>query len=526
MKILALKPSHDGAVAWIDDGTLVFSYEPEKDSNERHGPLSTNVLIEAFSAAPDPPDIVAVGGWHKVLPGLMTGTGAGYRGIQQGSMTAGRFFGNEVQIYHSTHERSHIFGAVGMSPFDPDQDLAVLVWEGVIGSFYRWRGATRTIEAHEVLDQPGARYAALFGLADPSFPDSGRYPPAECAGKLMALAGCADQEPPSLDARHVVDSLLSRRSLYPFVKRDYRPSVLYNVGADDPQLHRAARYLSEQIFERFHRAAVDLFSERMPLVISGGCGLNCDWNTAWRRSGAFTDVFVPPCPDDSGSAIGTAIDAMAAAGARPTIEWDVYSGQSFIDDVEPSARGWTKRAFDPDALARELADGNVVAWVQGRCEIGPRALCHRSLLASATHPEMQDRLNRIKRREPYRPVAPVCLEEDLGRWFDDATPDPYMLHFRRVRQPEQLPAVTHTDGSARVQSVTAASGRIHELLQCHRRRVGLGVLCNTSLNFPGVGFLNRTSELLSFCEQNGVRYAVVDDCVYERPADPDEEVVR
>jgi hydroxymethyl cephem carbamoyltransferase len=160
----------------------------------------------------------------------------------------------------------------------------------------------------------------------------------------------------------------------------------------------------------------------------------------------------------------------------------------------------------------------VFAWVQGRWEIGPRALGNRSLLADASNPGMKDRLNLIKQREDYRPIAPCCRVEDLTKAFTDDFEDPYMLFFNRVRA-DGLPAVTHVDGTARVQTVSAADNpRLHDLLSAFAERRELGVLCNTSLNFKGHGFINRMSDLTVYCEEHGVYDMVVGDAWYRRAA--------
>jgi hydroxymethyl cephem carbamoyltransferase len=461
--------------------------------------------------------VVAVGGWYKFLPEMPTGVGAGYRGIAPGELHEAPVFGRPTLHYTSSHERSHLFGGAAMAPFDPEQEQVHLVWEGTIGSFYRWRGPRSPIEGVEVLDQPGARYAALYCIADPGFPDVGEHHYGEQSGKLMALAGLADGTPPGRDSVDVVEALLRMKSLYPLDKRRFRRSGLHNCGVTDPEVCRAARYLSERLFQVFHDAAERLFEPGLPLVITGGCGLNCDWNSAWRSSGLFSDVFVPPVANDTGSAIGSAVDAAVQLDGECRLEWDAYRGARFVADTEPTGRGWTTSALDPGRLSRVLDDGNVVAWVQGRCEIGPRALGNRSLLASASDPLSHKRLNTIKKRETYRPIAPVCLEEDLGLWFDRDHPDPHMLYFRMVRDRDRLPAVTHADGSARAQSVTRGSNpRLHELLVAHRAATGVGVLCNTSLNFSGKGFINRTSELLHYCELVGIDHVVVEDRWYRR----------
>jgi len=197
----------------------------------------------------------------------------------------------------------------------------------------------------------------------------------------------------------------------------------------------------------------------------------------------------------------------------------VYRGPAFVHDADPVASGWTPQPFDHGAVSGAIEGGAIVAWLQGRCEIGPRALGNRSLLASATDPRSRDRLNTIKRREDYRPIAPVCLASDLARWFDRAEPDPHMLSFRSVLEPERLPAVTHADGTARAQSVTADSNpALHGLLQAHRSRTGVGVLCNTSLNLSGKGFINRMTDLLQYCKVVGIDEIVLDDTWYRRSA--------
>jgi hydroxymethyl cephem carbamoyltransferase len=520
--VLALKPGHDGGVALVVDGELVFSLEGEKDGFERNAPITAPVLVEALQEAPAFPDVVAVGGWYKVLPRLLGPVAGGYEGLTPGRLEVGRIFGQEVAFYSSSHERSHLFGGVALSPFEPNDELAVLVWEGILGAFYRWRGPRAPVERHDVLDQPGARYAALFCLGNPDFPDSGEWPSPLAAGKLMAIVGLADDQPPSRDSIDVVESLLKIRSLYPFYKARYRRSVLHNCGVTEPEFCRAARYLSQRLFETFLAVARDLFAPGLPLVITGGCGLNCDWNSAWAGSGLFSDVFVPPVTNDSGSAIGTAVDASVQIGGPCSLRWDVYRGARFVPDADPVESGWLPQPLDPSVVSTTLEAGDVVAWVQGRCEIGPRALGNRSLLASAADPLSHKRLNTIKQRESYRPIAPVCLEEDLGTWFDNVAPDPYMLYFRGVRQPNRIPAVTHADGSARVQSVTpTANPRLHDLLVTHRARTGVGVLCNTSLNFPGTGFINRTSELLHYCTTVGIDHLVVDDTWYVRGGQPE-----
>jgi hydroxymethyl cephem carbamoyltransferase len=194
----------------------------------------------------------------------------------------------------------------------------------------------------------------------------------------------------------------------------------------------------------------------------------------------------------------------------------VYSGLQFDSDVAPDPGQWDEKRLDYRAVAAALEDGRVVAWVQGRWEMGPRALGNRSLLASPFEAGTRDRLNTIKGREGFRPIAPACRIEDAGRAFDETFVDPHMLYTRRVVYRE-LNAVTHADGTARAQIVTEAGNRpFHELLTAFSEIAGIGVLCNTSLNHKGCGFINRTSDLLVFCDLAGVDDFVIADSWFTR----------
>jgi hydroxymethyl cephem carbamoyltransferase len=177
---------------------------------------------------------------------------------------------------------------------------------------------------------------------------------------------------------------------------------------------------------------------------------------------------------------------------------------------------WRRRELDADGVARALADGQIFAWVQGRWEIGPRALGNRSILAEPFQATTRERLNEIKQRETYRPIAPCCRVEDLGLVFNETFEDPYMLYFRTVKS-ERYGAITHVDGSARCQTVTGASNPpLHGLLTAFSAGSGAGVLCNTSLNFKGTGFINRMTDLTRYCEERGLDAMVVGDVWFER----------
>jgi len=516
MHILSYKPGHDGHVAYLSDGALRFSIEAEKDSWPRYAEIGPSLFLKTAAYLDNVPDVVAVSGWVKGFHSISPPVEAGYWGAGEDAVLTRKslLFGREVEFFSSSHERSHLLCAYGLSPFPQGQPCYALVWEGNIGAFYRIDEQVKVRKIGNVLADPGNKYAFLYALGDPKFPLQRGHFRFEDAGKLMALVSYGQSGMASAEEREVIDFILRQDSiLLQASKIDLAHSPYFNIGVENPAFKTLAKRLSDRIFETFFEFAREHLTEGLPLLISGGCGLNCDWNTAWRECGLFPDVFVPPCTNDSGSAIGTAIDALRHYTGQAKISWSVYAGEDFVDDVTDWS-GVEELPFDVEAVARALEKGAVLGWVQGRYEIGPRALGNRSILAAPFTKEMHARLNGIKNREGFRPIAPVCLEEDLGLHFDRHDPSPFMLYFQRVLT-DRLQAITHVDGSARVQTVSAESNaELFTLLQAFKQRTGFGVLCNTSLNFNGTGFINRASDLLAYARKAGLDGFVINDRYY------------
>jgi hydroxymethyl cephem carbamoyltransferase len=523
MLILGLNPGHNGAVAALEGNKLLFSVESEKDSYARHAYLTPTAILDAAEQLGEVPDVVALGGWNKGSEELgAPSIGGDYFGAHDLIERTASFFGRQVRFFSSSHERSHIMMAVGMAPplGDDTPIRAVLVWEGRLGHFYLLDDGWSVTETIPVLAEPGTRYAFLYALANQAFPDHGRLGTTVDAGKLMALAAYGDATDADKDIIATVDQILGREDMLNTRKMVFRESVVYNAGVESTELKTAAALLSRRIFEEFAAVARARIPRGVPLYISGGCGLNCDWNSMWRETGHFSSVFVPPCPNDSGTTIGTVIDALAASTGDPHIDWNVCGGLEFEWDRRPNPARWSRFTLDHRAIAEVLTTGEPVAWVQGRWEIGPRALGSRSLLAEPFKAQTRDVLNAVKRRESYRPIAPCCRLEDAGKLFDADFEDPYMLYFRRVTA-EGLEAVTHVDGSARAQTVTKETNEpLYDLLSAFAEIHGVGVLCNTSLNFKGRGFINRMSDLARYCELRGIIHMVVGDAWFTRSPEP------
>jgi predicted NodU family carbamoyl transferase len=506
-------------VVHLSDGRLVSSIEAEKDSNYRYSPLATSDLLKAFGRLEQVPDVLAVGGWwpREATP---TGTAdhVGYRGIGETDIAIQerRLLGRTVPYFSSSHERSHLMCAIGMSPFPQGTPCYALIWEGAIGAFYEVDADSKITLLANVMNQPGNRYASVYGLADPTFPKNAPFSRFSDAGKLMALASFSVRTEATQEEEEIIGFLLSSDDVRLDMYDQLEASVYYNVGVDDDEFRNFAGIYSDRIFGTFAHFAEANLRRDMPLVVAGGCGLNCDWNSKWLETNLFSDVFVPPVPNDSGSALGTAIDAQFQLTGNAKIEWDVYAGLRFEQASGVAAGRYEIFRATHDDVAQMLSHGLILGWVHGRYEIGPRALGNRSILAAPFDDSTRVRLNEIKQREQFRPIAPICLDEDAERLFGCTRDSPYMLYTYQA-QTAALRAVTHVNGTARIQTVSMSSnGELYRLLTAFKGRTGYGVLCNTSLNFSGKGFINNLTDLDTYAWDHGLDGFVVDGVAYLR----------
>lgn len=273
------------------------------------------------------------------------------------------------------------------------------------------------------------------------------------------------------------------------------------------------------------------------VVIAGGCGMNSVANGKIRRATPFENVYVQAAAGDAGGAIGAACVVWHRLGGKRAFVMDhAYWGPAFSqDDVETVVAGHagelaaeacvieTIAAEDElcERTAAAIAAGKVVGWFQGRLEWGPRALGNRSILCDPRRPDMKDLLNaKIKRRESFRPFAPSVLEEHAGDWFEEEAPVPFMMQVFQIRADRRatIPAVTHVDGSGRLQTVSAAANpRYHRLIDAFRRRTGVPMLLNTSFN-ENEPIVCRPQEALSCFLRTRMDVLVLGDVYIERRA--------
>lgn len=249
------------------------------------------------------------------------------------------------------------------------------------------------------------------------------------------------------------------------------------------------------------------------LALAGGVALNCTANGHLIRSGLFEEVYVYPAAGDDGAAVGAALLRGASRQAVENRRCPIpFLGPSYEQtEVEAALEKYQDRVETTayisleetcTAAATRIADGMVIAWHRGRMEFGPRALGNRSILADPSHPEMRDRVNQmVKKRESFRPFAPAVTIEEVDKWFevDKGQELPYMTVIVPVRldHRQELPAITHVNGSARVQTVShQGNPDFHTLLQSVGKATGREMVLNTSFNVKGQPIVNTPEEAI------------------------------
>ncbi len=476
-------------MALIEDGHLVFDVEMEKLRNfTRFSSISDPSFISEvfglFGRTPEAVDIFAVADEADDIASL------GLAGTAE-SVSA---------------DRCNLAASWVTREFQDDtRRCFALVWEGQTFPrlFVMDAGSGEGKEVATLFRLPGHAYAAAAQVWGPfGASRKGSGPDLSVAGKLMAYValGSVNREAIACFRHGLVDGgapaegFTSVGEMQLWLEGFFQRcrAALPITLSDEDALASFHAFLEQCLLKGLRRALVS--EENLigsgNLVISGGCALNIKWNSAIRASGLFSEVWVPPFPNDSGAALGAAAAAMLRHDRPRKLIWSAYSGPALVP-LDQDLAGWKRQACDFERLAGIIADGHPVVLLSGRAEIGPRALGNRSIIADARNPEMKARLNRIKRRESYRPVAPVCLEDRATEIFDPGLRDPYMLfdHHLRGNWAEKIPAVVHLDGTARLQTVARDSGTaISDLLQAYEALTGIPVLCNTSANYPGRGF--------------------------------------
>jgi len=423
------------------------------------------------------------------------------------------------------HHPAHLASAAFVSPFD---SAAVCAIDGfgdfVSTSWGRLDGPRLTVDSHVHFPHSlGLLYLAVTQfLGFPNYGDEFKvmglapYGEPTYTRKLEPLVRLLDRGQFELDLsyfRHVTDGVqMTWADGAPTIGPVYSHKLEALLGparGRDDALEPRHEAIAASLQVVFERAAMHVLryvrknTGRTRLCLAGGCAMNSVANGKIREQAGFREVFIQPAAGDNGTALGAAFHAWHTSGTRSRqfVMQHSYWGPAFDDatigstlDAHRTAiaeRGCTRREWkDAGALdewtAVQIASGRVVGWFQGRMEWGARALGNRSIVADPRRADMRDIINtRIKFRERFRPFAPSVLEEVLDEFFVRAVPDPFMLQVYPVRPEKRaaVPAITHVDGSGRLQTVSPRSNRrYYDLIRAFQRLTGVGMLLNTSFN--------------------------------------------
>ena len=517
---------HDPAAALVVDGETVAAAEEERFSRRKHGkepvPFSAWELpVEAmrwclahaglepgdvdgiaYSYDPDlvPPSAPPPAGSHDVTADDWEPLRTLYvRRVPQFLATALPGLPAD-RLSYVAHHVAHAASACVAAP---DSSSAVLVLDGRgeaashLGG--RWRdGALDVLAAQRLPHSLGLLYEEVTAHLG--------FRRASDEYKVMALASYGDPDRFGAVFRNRVRATgdggfhVDRIDLPALVPPRPAGATWTDVHADlaaalQVRLEEVVLDLARWLHARTGEAAITL---------AGGVALNCVANGRLAAEGPFEHVWVQPAAGDSGTALGSALALAARRGESCAPFTTAALGRGWDDDEVEAVLKAAEQPYDrPVDLAEEvaaaLADGAVVGWFQGRSEYGPRALGHRSLLCDPRRPEHLGRMNAIKGREEFRPVAPMVLAERAAEIFDGVHPSPYMLFVHRVRPDwvDRIPAVVHVDGTARIQSVDDRDEPlVAALLRAFERRTGVPVVVNTSFNTAGRPMVDTPQEAL------------------------------
>lgn len=562
---------HDSAAALVVDGTIVAAAQEERFSRTKHDarlPLDATAFCLA-QAGLTMADVDHVAFYEKPLKKFERVLVTQLREFPRSGGAFGRAMGRWLtrrlwqkselclelgaspeQLLFLDHHLSHAASAYLVSPFDR---AAVLTVDGVgewasttIYDAATCDGRTRIdgVEEQRFPHSIGLLYSALtaylgFRVNNGEYKVMGlaSYGQPRFEAEFAKLVHIDEDGSVRLDPRYFAYRHSATRSFTPALEALLGPARAPGSPLE-PTHGEGARFADvaatlQRVTERAMLALARRARERTGapnLCLAGGVALNSVANHAIARSGLFEQVFVQPAAGDAGGALGAAlyVDHVLCGSRRPAPMTDAFLGRGFdpdevrrffVDCRVPHAHLRDPDVFDRE-VARRLARGEVGGWFQGRFEWGPRALGHRSILADARGPGVADRVNRrIKFREPFRPFAPAVRASEASRWFDVDPGDllsPFMLSVAPVTEEGRrvLPAITHVDGTARVQVVRAEHNpRFARLLDAFAAQTGVGVLLNTSMNLRGEPLCATPAEAYGVLQRSGLDFLAIEDLI-------------
>jgi len=489
MNILGISAGfHDAAAAVINrSGDILFAGHSERYSKKKNDANFCQGLLDEVTEYG--PDVIAYyeRPWNKQFRQWYAG-----QGIEWDKLTTRQILkqqlGSQIEpqrVHSFNHHLSHAAGGFQTSPYDRATVVvidAIGEWDtiSIWGAEYDRTGRARY---RRLWTQ---RYPHSLGLFYSAITKRVGLHPLDEEYITMGMAAYGDagyhnmmQQELITDARNIE----FKKNLHTGLDDSFMS------GLDTVDIAASAQQLLERLIGNVMRRARD-FGWSTNLVYQGGVALNCLAN---RRLGEyFDDIWIMPCPGDAGSSLGA---ATLAYGRR--VNWTT----SFLGHDIPGG-------YPVDAAIDHLQRTGVVGVASGRAEFGPRALGNRSLLADPRVPNIKDRVNEIKRRQRFRPFAPVILAELADQYFDIQPgwhTNAYMQSVARCRQPDVYPAICHVDGTSRVQTVEADGSGIRQLLEAWYAHTGCPMLLNTSLNIRGEPMVNDRADADRFEYEYGVK---------------------
>jgi carbamoyltransferase len=509
---------HDPAAALVVDGEIVAAAEEERFSRRKHGkpPVAFSTwelpeqaiafCLHAGGLTPDALDAVAYS-YDPALAFQPDGdiTASDWEGLRTLYARRAPLFlrtaldGWEGDFRWIPHHVAHAASATFASGLDPCSVL-VLDGRGEAASHLaaRWAGGELDVLAAQ-------RLPHSLGLLYEELTEHLGFRRSSDEYKVMAMASYG--EPSFLGP---LRELVRADGAGGYVVGEVDLTAYAPALAPGEQFTAAHAALAASVQRRLEEVLLELAAwlhartGDRDLVMAGGVALNCVANSRLWREGPFERVWVQPASGDSGTALGAAMHVAHALGDRVAPMRTAALGREWDDDalaerLRVTGLRFTRPADIGDAAAEVLAGDGVVAWFQGRSEYGPRALGHRSLLADPRRAENLEKLNDIKGREQFRPVAPMVLAERAAEIFDGPLPSPYMLFTHGVRDGwrERIPAVVHVDGTARIQTVDPVEEPlVARMLERFEARTSVPVVVNTSLNTAGRPMVDEPRDAL------------------------------
>lgn len=539
MRILGINAVfHDPAAALVVDGEIVAAAEEERFSRRKHGkqavPFSTWELPVAAArwclseGGLTPADVDAVG--YSYDPRLMAGQPEDLPGLDRDWEHLRTMYAQRAPRFLATalpgldpqsvrFVRHHVAHAASTALASPHPDTAVLVVDGrgerssMLAGEYR-DGKLDVLATQELPHSLGLLYENLtehLGFTR----SSDEY-------KVMAMA--------SYGTPRFLDRF--RELVYTTGDGGFRTHPVDWSSFAPPgwgeQVHFDLASSVQRVVEEVLLELAGWLREATGsshLCLAGGVALNCVANSKIFARSGFDDVWVQPAAGDSGTALGAAL-ALAAEAGEPIAPMASaalgrgWTGAEIQRVLDEAAVGYEKPDDFAGAVGDALADNQLIGWFQGRSEFGPRALGGRSLLADPRHVENLERLNTVKGREQFRPVAPMVLADRAADIFSGGPiPSPYMLFVHDVAEQwrDRIPAVTHVDGTARIQTVDASQPQLHATLSRFAARTGVPVVVNTSFNTAGRPMVDSPRDALECFGSSPIDMLAIGPFIVRRP---------